>query len=323
MIFENAVELKERAEEMAGRKVYSKIRINEDTSNFMIIDGGSVLRLEGNDYFILGAAKEGRFGISEQPKPWVKYAVDLTDGSRKVIKLVFHENFSTKLGMFKIRCARDPDKESAVLDAVNGDCRFMQGFTIRDPKGNNVRIVDFIRGKTFFNEVLSFDQDHEEYYYETLPTIMRQLVGCIEALGYLRSQGLEHGDVRNDHVIIESGTRRYRWIDFDYTVNYGDYDVWSMGNLLCYALAKGIVTFRSAKEMTRENLTSDDALLFYRYRVANLRKIYPYIDPALNDLIMRFSGGTSKFFQNFEEMASSVRSAYGRAWGRRVSDRGA
>jgi len=316
MIFENEAELRERIEQLAGRKVYSAPTIIEDTSNYLNIHGGTVLRVAGNDYYVRTDAKEGRFGIGDQPKFWVKHAIDLSDGSRKIIKLVFHEQFTTRLGMFQVRCRRSPDKESAVLQTVAGDRRFMQGITLRDPVGNNIRVIETIRGISFFNHVATLEQSHEEYFYETLPSYVSKLVGCIEAMDFLHRRGLEHGDIRNDHILVEADTGELRWIDFDYNVNYSDYDVWSMGNVLTYAVAKGIVTCRAASE-AGVSIDDDDALLFYGYRVANLRKVFPYVSRQLNDLLMRFSIGASDFFSDFEEMAHALRAAAGATWGRK------
>ncbi len=328
MIIENPVELKERIERFTPRRVRGEVPIVEDTSNYLQIQGGMVLRVGGDDLFVMGDAREGRFGISDQPKFWVKRAVDLEDGSSKIVKLVFHEQFTTKLGLFTVRCHRSPDKESQVLDAVTGDPRFMQGRTVEDEAGNNIRIIDFIRGDTFFNHIATLEQPHEEYFFETLPGIFGRLIGCVDAMDFLHRRGLEHGDIRNDHVIIEEGTGLFRWIDFDYSVNYTDYDVWSMGNVLNYAVAKGIVTCRSAEagEVNpdfRGDIRAEDALLFYGYRVANLRKVFPYVPAALNDLLMRFSTGTEDFFESFEQLSRALRAVAGQTWGRRAAGRSA
>ncbi len=203
MIFETQEELKERIEALTPRRCSGEVPVTSDTSNYMSIMGGTVLRLEGNDYFITGEAREGRFGIDDQPKYWVKYAVDLADGSRKVIKLVFHEQFQMKLGPFNFRCVREPDKESRVLELVARDDRFMQGRTVHDACGNNVRIVDFIEGTSLYATIAEMDMPHEAYFHEALPEILENLVGCIDALEHLRENGEQHGDVRNDHIIIE------------------------------------------------------------------------------------------------------------------------
>ncbi len=322
MIIENQAELRERIERFTRRRPRGPIPIVEDSSNYLQLQGGMVLRVGGDDLFVMGDAREGRFGISDQPKFWVKQVVDLADGSAKIVKLVFHEQFTTRLGLFTVRCHRSPDKESQVLAAVEGDPRFMQGRTVLDTAGNNIRIIDFIRGETFFNYIATLEQPHEAYFFETLPGIMQKLIGCVEAMDFLHRRGLEHGDIRNDHIIIEEGTGRFRWIDFDYSVNYTDYDVWSMGNVLSYAVAKGIVTCRGAEAGEanpgfRGDIRPEDALLFYGYRVANLRKVFPYIPRPLNDLLMRFSAGADDFFESFEQLGQSLRAVAGQTWGRR------
>ncbi len=316
MIYENQKELVERIETLTRRRVYGEVKIFEDTSNYMTILGGNVIRLDGNDYFVMGDTREGRFGIDDQPKFWVKHAVDLTTGEQKIIKLVFYEQFTTKLNMFTVRCNRNPNKESAFLDLVRGNPRFMQGVTVIDPVGNPVRIIDFIRGKSLFNHVVSRKEPHEEYFYETLPGVMAELVACIEALGEVHRQGHHHGDVRNDHILIEADTGAFTWIDFDYEVNYTDYDVWSMGNLIIYVVGKGIRTFRRVEKHPEEfphfkgMFDDHDAIALYRYRVANLRKLFPYIPPRLNQLLMRFSMGTIDFYEDLESQARDLREIF-------------
>jgi hypothetical protein len=242
----------------------------------------------------------------------VKYGIDLTDGSRRIIKLVFHEQFSTNLGMFTVRCTRDPEKESRVLEMTDGDDRFMQGKSVHDGAGNNVRILEVIRGKSLFNHVALFSQPHEQYFHETLPGILRKIAGCIEAIRLLHERGEQHGDIRNDHIIVESKTGKYRWIDFDYSVNFSDYDIWAMGNILNYAVGKGIHTCggyggpHGTRRVGGVEIEHEDALLFYPYRLANLRKIYPYIPPELNDILMRFSAGATDFYEDFSRMAADL-----------------
>jgi hypothetical protein len=311
MIFENVEELRARAQAVIGRKIYSLPKITDDTSNYMQISNGSVLRLGGQDYYITGEATEGRFGISDQPKYWVKYAYELESGARKIIKLVFHESFTTTMGFFTFRLTRNPDKESRVLEVVKGDARFMQGETLRDAKGNNVRIIDFIRGKTMYNTLATLPQKHEEYYYETLPTVLTKLAGCLDALEFLHENGLQHGDVRNDHILIERDSEVFRWIDFDYEVNYGDYDVWSVGNLLTYVVGKGIHTCRDVSLVCAESEPSvgpDDALLMFRHRLANIRKLYPYVSEDLNEMMMRFATSTVDFYEDVATISRDLRS---------------
>jgi hypothetical protein len=306
MIFEDPQELAARIESVADRKVRGRVRVLEDTSDYMDIAAGTVLRLDGRDFYIRGEAREGRFGIEEQPKLWVKYAVDLTDGARKILKLVFHEQFTTTLGAFTVRCARDPDKESRVLALTEGDERFMQGYTVRDTVDNNVRIIDTIRGPSLFNYVALLRESHEAYFHETMPGLLRQLVGCIEAIALLHDRGEQHGDIRNDHILIEQDTSRLRWIDFDYRVNYLDYDIFGLGNILTYVVGKGIHTLRGIADDVP--VTDEDGLLFYGYRLANLRKLYPYIPVGLNEMLMRFSSESTFFYNSCTEIAVDLRS---------------
>jgi hypothetical protein len=125
--------------------------------------------------------------------------------------------------------------------------------------------------------------------------------------------GEQHGDIRNDHILIDSDTGRYRWIDFDYTVNYLDYDIWGLGNILTYAVGKGIHTCRGLEAGTTHRRDSgieivpDDALLFYRYRLANLRKLFPYIPAELNDILMRFSAAATNVYEDFSSLVRDLR----------------
>jgi hypothetical protein len=313
MIFESARELKERVEFLTGREVHDRVMVRDDTSDYMGIHAGTVLRLGGSDYLVTGEAKEGRFGIEEQPKFWVKYGIDLTDGSRRILKLVFHEQFTTNIGMLAVRCVREPDKESRVLELMAGDDRFMQGRTVRDAAGNNVRILEYIRGRSLFNHVSLLQQPHEQYFHETLPGILENILECIDAINCLHRRGEQHGDIRNDHIIVESGSGKYRWIDFDYAVNFSDYDVWAMGNILNYAVGKGIHTCggfsgpHGKRRTSGVEIEEDDALLFYPYRLANLLKIYPYIPPEMNDMLLRFSAGATDFYEGFDRMSDDLR----------------
>ena len=313
MIYETQAELRDRIEAVANRPVRGEVPILEDTTNYMTVASGTVLRLGGDDYFVTGEATEGRFGIGDQPKYWVKYAFDLERGDRKIVKLVFLEEFTVALGLFTVRCVRDPDKESRVLEVARGDPRFMQGRTLRDRVGNNVRVIDFIKGRTLFDYVARLEEDYETYLRQTLPGILSKVVGCIEALAFLQGHGLQHGDVRNDHIIIESGTGRYRWIDFDYEVNFQDFDVWSVGNILTYVVGKGLRTCqeaaagRAASGSAEGAVGEEDALVFFRHRLANLRKLHPAIPVELNAILMRFSRSTARFYESLGDIARDLR----------------
>jgi hypothetical protein len=120
MIFKNSQALKQRITEVTKRPANSNITVFEDTSAFMSIDTGNALRLDGNDYLVRGHAREGRFGLDEQPKFWVKTVIDLTTGERKIVKLVFHQTFNSRIGSTVVTFVRSPQKESEILRRMRG-----------------------------------------------------------------------------------------------------------------------------------------------------------------------------------------------------------
>ncbi|MBC2745257.1 MAG: serine/threonine protein kinase, partial [Desulfosarcina sp.] len=60
-----------------------RYKCHTDTTDFFKVDYGDVLLLADHPYLILNNAKEGRFGLDDQEKFWVKRAVDLESGQRK------------------------------------------------------------------------------------------------------------------------------------------------------------------------------------------------------------------------------------------------
>jgi serine/threonine protein kinase len=296
LIFMNELDgLTRRIKELTGWNKVDRPRIVTDTTNCMDIRRGDILRFDNYNYVIRGNRYETRFGIADQPKYWVFGAIDLDSGKKKIIKTVFHEEFKVRIGIFKIRCFRSPEKEGDVLRLVKGDSRFMQGFSLYDEKKNNVRIIDYINGETLLYDIIKIKKDHEQYFYEDLPKILKNLLYCIEAINLLHENDLCHGDIRNDHIIIDNeDNNKYRWIDFDLKQNLSDFDVWSIGNIINYAVGKGINPFQKilkSKEFSDEQKNSlgpEDASAFYEYRLMNLKKIYPYIPETLGDILMHF-----------------------------------
>ena len=312
MIFEPPSVLKDRIEEVSGRRVYGAPRIFENTSNVFNIMSGDVLRLAGDDYYVFGDAKEGRFGLDDEPKPWVKYVFDLTSSVRKVIKLVFDESFSTRIGLFLIKAKRSAQKEADFLDAVQGHPHFMQGISRWDKGRNLVRIIDLIHGRSLFNHVLELRLDHRTYYEQVFPALLENLIICIDGMRFVSGTGLHHGDIRNDHILIESRTGVYKWIDFDYSVTHSDFDLWSIGNLIIFAAAGGLLLHRDIAEhphkypLCTRPITPEDCSLYHKYRVANVRKVYPYVSEKLNRFCMRYSQGSLLLFDSYEPLIEAL-----------------
>jgi hypothetical protein len=303
----NEEELEARIQALTGRKPLGPVEIVTDTTEWMNIHRGQVIRMNGTDLLVMGNAHETRFGIKDQPKYWVFTAFDLDSGARRVIKTVFHEEFNVRIGIFKIHCYRSPEKEGYVLDITRNDARFMQGVNLYDERQNLVRVLDFIRGETFFNRIAGIRKSHEQYFHEDLPAILWKLRDCIDAIAYLHENDTCHGDIRNDHIIIDADTGDYRWIDFDLKQDVSDFDTWSIGNILNYAVAKGICSFHevfrnpAVPDAVRNSLSSDDASAFYEYRIMNLRKLYPYIPDRLSELLQHFTIRPKVFYDRIRQ----------------------
>ncbi|HQK19709.1 MAG TPA: hypothetical protein PLJ27_19775, partial [Polyangiaceae bacterium] len=56
----------------------------------------------------------------------------------------------------------------------------------------------------------------------------------------------------------------------------------------------------------------EDALVLYKHRIANLRKLFPYIPIELNEILMRFSLGTTEPYEDLDSQVRDLRSIFGR-----------
>ena len=290
---------RDRAAELTGRVLPGSSRVIRDTSEFMAIDRDSVVELGGELFLVTGTERERRFGLADEPKFWVKRALALGSGSRHILKMVFHERFRACIGELEVVCVRSAEKEAAVLELVRGDPRYMSGRSARDARGNLVRVIDVIEGETFLSRILGLPLGHEAYVGSVFPGVLAAIAESLLAIERLHRSGLTHGDIRNDHIIVEDGTARLRWIDFDLDQDTPAYDVWSVGNLLHCVVAKGFVTFQEAFERRPELaavLREGDASVFFPFRVMNLGKVFPYIPETLSRVLERFAvSGTVRY----------------------------
>ncbi len=318
--------LRRRAREIAGIALHDAPRVLRDTSNFTAIDRGDVLELEGHPYLVCGNEREGRFGIDEQPKYWVKRTVSLLNGRTYVVKLVFHESFSTGVDGREYACERSAAKEAAVLEAVRGHPNFMHGRSLTDEGGNLVRVIDFIEGPTLLDHLGALELSHEEYTERALPQVLAKVHDCFAGIAYLHGEELCHGDIRNDHILFDDQTGCARWIDFDFTRPSAEFDVWSLGNVLNCVVAKGFVTFHELRRTRPELLdrvSSDDASSFFRHRVMNLDKVYPHLPPPLARILRRFAVGPCTRYARAEEFVEELGACmHGLGWWRRRGEHG-
>lgn len=288
-------------------------RILFDTSDFFRVDYDNVLVLGSVPYLVRNYEREGRFGIDEEPKFWVRRALDLTDGRMKIIKFVFREEFKARIGDVVYDCVRSPRKEARILEMVKGHPNFMQGFSVQDASGNIVRVADFIAGKTLADYAFGLGESHEDYFSRYFPAVLDEYVEVVSAIKFLHDHGEKHGDIRRDHVIRERSTGRCVWIDFDYNYyhkeNIFGYDLYGLGNIFIYLVGRGDVTvqaLRKERPSVMEKLAEGDLNVIFRNRVVNLKKVYPYITDKLNYILMHFSSAAEVFYEDTEELLTDL-----------------
>ena len=312
----------------SGRKVAPKMTIYTDTSAFMDLESGDVLLLEGEPYLIRRNEIESGFGMDGDPKYWVKRTINLETGETHIVKLVFFEEFWQKLGGIDVRFFRSPDKEAAVLDMVSSHPFFMHGTWTKDSAGNNVRIIDFIRGPSLSQLISRIDRGLEHYVQIDLPIILQGLVSCLDSLSWLHSNNLVHGDVRWDHIIWDREQGRFRWIDFDYTYNFPEHpfgaDIFGIGKILANVIGLGPKFYYDVKNNKHfsdiiSDLTPEDFSIVETNRMMNLKKLYPFIPDGLNNILLHFSGHTEVYYESVNEIANDLREALAKDFGPELS----
>jgi hypothetical protein len=192
----------------------------------------------------------------------------------------------------------------------------MQGKTYLDSRGNVVRVLDIIRGPNFFYYIDHFKMKYEKYFQEVLPGILEKIVPAFEAIRFLHINGFKHGDIRNDHIIIDRTSGNYVWIDFDYdyeaTENPFGLDIFGLGNILIYAIGKGFHNLQmisSDKKLYGDminRIDPKDFSILNKWRFINLRKLFPIIPKALNDLLMHFSQGADVYYETVDELIEDL-----------------
>ena len=286
--------------------------IYTDTTEFMCIGAGDVITLAGRNFLVLRDEAERRFGL-EDPKFWVKRCRELETGERKILKLVFHESFPMTIGSMVVTCTRSPRKESRILDLVRGDPRFMQGVTIPDTAGNPVRILDIVAGKRLDERIEALEITHEEYFHTSFPEVLARFIEACEAIAWLHGRQEKHGDVRRDHLYVSYETGRYVWIDFDYTFDFHDspfgLDLFGLGNIIQFLVGMGQHTTQSVSPAQRETITQEDCSIMFPNRIVNLKKLFPYIPDALNNVLLRFSLGANVYYDATKDLIHDLNKA--------------
>jgi len=212
-------------------------------------------------------------------------------------------------------------------------------FGIEDPKFWVKRVVDSGTGErkiiklTFFEsfetsvggvkircfrnpakegKILELVENHPSF----MQGILEKLVQAFEAIRFLHIKAFKHGDIRNDHIIINRDNGTYVWIDFDYdyeaTENPFGLDIFGLGNILIYAIGKGfhnlpmIASDRKHYGDLIDRLKPEDFSILNKWRFINLRKLYPVIPKMLNDLLMHFSQGAHVYYEVVDELIEDL-----------------
>jgi nucleotide-binding universal stress UspA family protein len=293
-------------------RVPRRIRI-KDTSDFFRVDYDDVVVLNDVPYLIRNNEREGRFGIPDEQKFWVKRSINLLDGKVRILKWAFREQFHSRIGDLVFECVRSPQKESRILKLVRGRTDFMQGEAVQDSAHNPLRIMDYIRGQTLEQVTLSLGKNHEDFFFNHYPLLLADFITSVKAIRFLHDNDEKHGDIRRDHLIKDKTSGQYRWIDFDYNYRHGasrfGYDLFGLGNTLIFITGRGDVTTQALhreKPDIYHKLFEEDLNIVFSTRVANLKKIYPYIPDFLNQVLMHFASGARVHYETTGELIEDL-----------------
>ena len=292
-----------------------RFKVYKDTTDFFRIEYGDIVILDGNPFLIRHNAKEGRFGLDDEEKFWVKRSIDLRSGMTKIIKFVFFEKFNARIGEIEFELFRSPRKEARILNLVKDLPNFMQGYSVQDDHENIVRILEFIYGISLAEHIreIAMTMNHETYFYRILSKVLDNYILCVKAIRFLHDHGEKHGDIRRDHILIDRESGQYRWIDYDYNFRHREnmygYDLFGLGNILMFLVGMGDIVYQDLKRSNHpsiDKLIDDDFNIVFRNRVANLKKVYSYIPDNLNLILMHFSRGANIFYDHTAQLIDDL-----------------
>jgi hypothetical protein len=142
---------------------------------------------------------------------------------------------------------------------------------------------------------------------------MEHFIECIRAIRFIHEHEEKHGDIRRDHIIVDRESGHYRWIDYDFNYhqreNIYSYDLFGLGNILIFLVGKGDVLLPNLireKHPALHRIRSEDENIVFHNRVANLKKIYPYIPEGLNRILLHFSKGANRFYETTNQLLEDI-----------------
>jgi hypothetical protein len=192
----------------------------------------------------------------------------------------------------------------------------MHGKWAKDNAGNVVRVIDYIYGPSLHGYLNGLDMNHETYFFTVFPDILKKYTSCVEAIAFLHQHHEKHGDIRRDHIFMDRENGDYRWIDFDYNYQHKEnmfsYDLFGLGNVMIFIAGKGDVLIQDLEKKGFPGLarvTDKDMNIVFKNRVANLKKIFPYVPEALNRVLLHFSQGAELFYQTTAHLLEDLEAA--------------
>src|SRR3972149_8942862 len=98
--------IRSRAQQGANRHPSGPPVVFSDTTHYMSIERDHIIDLQGSLFLVRCNEREGRFGLEDQPKFWVKRALSLESGRTYILKLVFQEEFLVRVGPLQAEWVR-------------------------------------------------------------------------------------------------------------------------------------------------------------------------------------------------------------------------
>ena len=92
-------------------------------------------------------------------------------------------------------------------------------------------------------------------------------------------------------------------------VNICSYDLFGLGNILIFLTGMGDIMMTDLKKQNHpalSSLTDDDVNIVFHNRLANLKKVYPYIPENLNRTLMHVSRGANCCYDNTSQLLEDL-----------------
>ena len=211
------------------------------------MDYDDVVILGGVPYFVRNNEREGRFGLEDEPKFWVKRSINLLTGETEGPEVGLQGALRGQDREPRVRMRAEPPEGGADPGTGPRQGGFHagdDGAGLRRPPASHPRLHP--RQDALPDRAHCSGQDHEDFFYDHFPIVLDEYVGIVEAIRFLHQSGEKHGDIRRDHLIKDETTGRYRWIDYDFNYRHGEsrfaYDLFGLGNILVFITGRGDVT---------------------------------------------------------------------------------